>query len=61
LIRNGAILHDNRLEAATDLRAENGQITAIAKDRRPGPGEQMLDATGCYALPGLIDLHNHGV
>ena len=60
-IRNGAVLHDDRLEAATDLRTEGGRITAIAKDLRPEPGEQVLDATGCYVLPGLIDLHNHGV
>jgi N-acetylglucosamine-6-phosphate deacetylase len=60
-IRNGAILHGDRLEAATDLRAENAQITAIAKNLHPEPGEQILDATGCYVLPGLIDLHNHGV
>ena len=60
-IRTGTVLHDDRLEAATDLRTEGGRITAIAKDLRPEPGEQVLDATGCYVLPGLIDLHNHGV
>ena len=37
------------------------RITAIAKDLRPKPTEQVLDAAGCYVLPGLIDLHNHGV
>ena len=51
-IRTGTILHDDRLEAATDLRTEGGRITAIAKDLRPEPGEQVLDATGCYVLPG---------
>ena len=60
-IRNGTILHDDRLEAAANLRAEDGRIMAIAKDLHPEPGEQVLDATGCYVLPGLIDLHNHGV
>jgi len=60
-IRNGTVLHDSRLEAVTDLRTDGGRITAIAKDLRPEPGEQVLDAAGCYVLPGLIDLHNHGV
>ena len=61
LILNGTILHGDRLEAAVNLRAEDGRITAIAANLRPGPGEQVIDATGCYVLPGLIDLHNHGV
>ena len=61
IIRNGAILHGDRLEEATSLRTEAGRITAIAKDLSPEPGEQVLDATGCCVLPGLIDLHNHGV
>jgi N-acetylglucosamine-6-phosphate deacetylase len=60
-IRNGTVLHDDRLETITDLRTDGGRIRAIAKDLRPEPGEQVLDATGCYVLPGLIDLHNHGV
>ena len=61
LIRNGSILNDNRLEEALNLRTENGRITAIATELRPEPGEQVLDATGCYVLAGLIDLHNHGL
>jgi N-acetylglucosamine-6-phosphate deacetylase len=61
LIRNGSVLHGDQLEDATDLQSEDGRITAIARDLRPEPGEQVVDATNCYVLPGLIDLHNHGV
>jgi N-acetylglucosamine-6-phosphate deacetylase len=60
-IRNGAILHGDRLEEATNLRTEHGRITAIARDLSPEPGDPVVDATDCYVLPGLIDLHNHGV
>jgi N-acetylglucosamine-6-phosphate deacetylase len=60
-IHNGTILHGNRLEQALSLRVKGGRIAAIAEDLRPEPGEQVMDATDCYVLPGLIDLHNHGV
>jgi N-acetylglucosamine-6-phosphate deacetylase len=62
LIRNGNILHGDQWEVGCDLRTDDGgTITAIAADLRPEPGEQIVDATGCRVLPGLIDLHNHGV
>lgn len=60
-IRNGAILHGDRLEEASNLRTEDGRITAIATGLDPEAGDTILEATGCYILPGLIDLHNHGV
>lgn len=61
LITRGIVLHHDRLEAGLDLRSTGAQITAIAADLTPEPGEEVLDATGCYVLPGLIDLHNHGL
>jgi N-acetylglucosamine-6-phosphate deacetylase len=61
LIRNGEVLHGDQWKATCDLRIEGGVITAIAEGLRPEPDEQILDATGCCVLPGLIDLHNHGV
>jgi N-acetylglucosamine-6-phosphate deacetylase len=61
LIRNGNVLHGDRWETACDLRTGDAEIAAIAAGLRPKPGEQVIDATDCYVLPGLIDLHNHGV
>ena len=26
----------------------------------PTEGEEVIDASGCYAIPGLIDIHFHG-
>ena len=26
----------------------------------PQEGEQVIDGRGCYAIPGMIDLHFHG-
>jgi len=61
LIKSGTILHYDRLELGHDLRIEGEQIVAIGPGQRPEPGELSLDATGCYVLPGLVDLHNHGI
>ena len=40
--------------AAHSSHAEHAAYTAAAAD-----GE-VLDASGCYAIPGLIDIHQHG-
>jgi N-acetylglucosamine-6-phosphate deacetylase len=61
LIVNGAVLHGARLEPGADLRIENGRVAIISAGLHPEAGEETIDATGCYVLPGLIDLHNHGV
>ncbi len=31
-----------------------------AQDAEPDEGSQIIDARGCYVLPGLIDTHFHG-
>jgi N-acetylglucosamine-6-phosphate deacetylase len=61
LIKNGSILHYDRLEVNSDLRAEKEKIVSIEPGLTPGAEELSIDASGCYVLPGLIDLHNHGV
>jgi N-acetylglucosamine-6-phosphate deacetylase len=61
LIRNGLVLHYDRLENACDLKIDDGIILAIGPGQAAQPGEGVRDATGCYVLPGLIDLHTHGL
>lgn len=61
LIKNGRILHHDRIQADCDLSIEDGKIVTIAQGLKPGPGEAVVDAAGNYVLAGLIDLHNHGV
>ncbi len=61
LIKNGTVLLDARLETGADLRTEGSRIARISAGLHPEAGEEIIDATGCYVLPGLIDLHNHGV
>ncbi|MCK5527976.1 MAG: amidohydrolase family protein, partial [Candidatus Latescibacteria bacterium] len=41
-----------------DVRIENGRIAEIGADLQ---SESQVDATGSFVLPGLIDLHTHGI
>jgi N-acetylglucosamine-6-phosphate deacetylase len=61
LIQNGTVLHRDQIIADCDLRVEKGKIIAIESGLTAGPGEPITDASDCYVLPGLIDLHNHGL
>ena len=60
IIRNGTVLHANRLERGADVRIEGPVIAEIGVGIH-APDEQVADATGCYVLPGFIDLHTHGL
>ncbi len=57
LVRNGrAALPDRLLDA--DVLVQDGRIAAVG---RLGdlPADRVLDASGCYVLPGLMDFHTH--
>jgi dihydropyrimidinase len=41
-----------------DVRIEGAVVTAIGADLRE-PGDEVLDAGGCFVLPGAIDPHTH--
>ena len=42
-----------------DVRIRDGFITEVGPQLEPNPGVDILDATGRYVLPGLIDAHVH--
>ena len=52
------VIEHNRITRIVTVGAEG---TPIAKERRPQLAKdgKELDATGMYALPGLIDMHTH--
>jgi imidazolonepropionase-like amidohydrolase len=37
----------------------NGKIAAVGKDIAVPPGAQIIDGTGKYVMPGIIDAHSH--
>ena len=55
VIKNGTIVTAD-LTYEADVLIENGVITEIGKGLS---GNETLDATGCYVMPGGIDPHVH--
>lgn len=58
LIRNGTILPLEEGEAAVrcDIRVVDGRIDVMEEGLTPLDGEDLLDAEGCWVLPGLISV-----
>jgi dihydroorotase len=59
-IRGGRLLDPaSGFDGPADLRCEAGRIV----ERGPGltavPGDTVLDARGCWVVPGLVDVHVH--
>ena len=42
-----------------DVFVENGKIAEIGKNLRAGRTVRILDASGCWVMPGLIESHCH--
>ncbi|QMV00036.1 dihydropyrimidinase [Devosia sp. D6-9] len=55
VIKGGTIVTAD-LSYPADVRIEDGVIVEIGKDLS---GDEVLDATGCYVMPGGIDPHTH--
>ena len=60
LIRGGTVVDPSQgLHALRDVRLAGGRVAEVGDGLAPHPGEEMLDARGRLAVPGLIDLHVH--
>jgi len=55
VIRNGTIVTAD-LTYKADVKIENGTIVEIGQGL---DGDEVLDASGCYVMPGGIDPHTH--
>ncbi|HAA25129.1 MAG TPA: dihydroorotase, partial [Ruminiclostridium sp.] len=55
LIKNGIVV--NKIECGTmNILVEDGVITRIEQDLS-AHADEVIDAAGCYVLPGLVDAH----
>jgi dihydroorotase len=60
LIRNGTLLDPARsLNRKQDLAILDGNIAAIEDSIPADRAIEIMDATGLYVTPGLVDLHTH--
>ncbi|HYH86569.1 MAG TPA: amidohydrolase family protein [Pyrinomonadaceae bacterium] len=60
LIRNATVLTVSRgtLEG-TDVLIRNGKIAGVGKNLKASDTARVIDATGKFLLPGIIDAHSH--
>lgn len=59
LIRQGRILDPSTgTDMVGDVLIENGKIAKIGENLKE-KADRVVDAKGCYVMPGLIDLHVH--
>lgn len=60
LIKNGTVLTITKgtLEA-TDVLVRNGKIAQVGKNISAPAGFTVVDATGMFVMPGIIDAHSH--
>lgn len=59
LIKNGRVLNpDEKQDEITDIFVQDGIIAEKAANLKRD-ADEVIDAAGCYVMPGLIDLHVH--
>ena len=60
LIRNATVLTVTKGTLQnTDLLLQNGKIAQIGQNLTAPAGARVIDATGKYVMPGIIDPHSH--
>ena len=61
LVLKGGHLIDpkNKISAVRDLAIRDGKVAAVAADIPPTQARKVVDVSGLYVTPGLIDLHAH--
>lgn len=60
IIKNGLFLADDGQFHKGSMRITNGVIQEITDASIPSDSDEVIDATNCYIIPGLIDMHLHG-
>jgi dihydroorotase len=60
LLRGGHVIDaKNGLSAVRDVAIADGKVAAVAAKIDPADAFKVVDASGLYVTPGLIDLHVH--
>src|SRR5687768_9302287 len=60
LLKNGHVIDPaNNINARLDVAIADGKIVKVAPSIATDNAKKVLDATGLYVCPGLIDIHTH--
>ncbi len=60
LLKGGHVLDSrNHISGVMDVAVAGGRIAAVARDIPAGQAKRVIDATGLYVTPGLVDMHTH--
>lgn len=58
VLKNGLVYTSEGEFKALELSFESGTITGLSQE--PLSGDEVIDCSGCYIVPGLTDIHLHG-
>lgn len=60
LIKGGHVIDaKNQIDAAMDVAVKDGKIARVSRNISASDAENVVDASGMYVTPGLIDIHSH--
>src|SRR6266508_3187211 len=60
LLKGGHVIDPrNQLDAVLDVAVADGKIAAVRADINPAEARTVVDVSGLYVTPGLIDAHVH--
>lgn len=61
ILTGGDILEGTKIRPNQDLQFTGGSIERIGRGLGSSDKDEVLNVTGCYVLPGFVDLHTHGI
>jgi dihydroorotase len=60
LLKGGQVIDaKNKLSAVRDVAIQDGKIAEVAANIPAEKGRRVVDVTGMYVTPGLVDIHFH--
>ena len=60
LLKGGHVIDPkNKIDGVMDVAISNGKISEVAASINPSNAKKVIDVTGYYVTPGLIDMHSH--
>ncbi len=60
LLRGGHVIDPrNHIDAVRDVAIRSGKIAAVAPNIPPAQAHKVVDVSGLYVTPGLVDIHTH--